>query len=211
MSTIKTFFAVHQTKLMIAAAALVIGAKSASFMANENRQTATAPQQQMYNPQGQPNMNQSYMNAPQQPQPTNGGEFWSNWFNDDEPTMPANNNTYYGNTYMPNQYNGYTGTNTYNTTNNNVDYTSGWYKQQAANDANHERFSDYITDQTKYEDGYGNSYKLSSGYDYNYVNSTTNEYIQTNDASYQPDAYSGYSAVTPSSYSSSSYSSSGDE
>ena len=69
-----------------------------------------------------------------------------------------------------------------------------------------EQVNDYINDQGNYEDGNGNTYKMSSQYSNNYVNTNTNEAIQTNDASYVPDA--GYTAVTPSSYSSSSYSSS---
>jgi len=222
-ASIKTFFAAHKTTVMIASAALVIGAKSFSFIAEQNRQQTqmpVMPQQQM---QQQPNgqMPQGYnQQMPQQNMNNQEEGFFDSWFSsNNEESYNAYNNTgsgysgytggYAGNSY----YNTNTGSaNYYNPSANQVDYTSGWYKTQASQDAQHERFTDYIRDETKYNDAEGNSYKLSSGYDYNYVNTTNNTYVQTNDAGYDPNTYSTstYTAVTPSDYSSSSSSSGGE-
>lgn len=213
-ASIKTFFAAHKTTIMIASAALVIGAKSFSFMAENNRsqmQMPNMPQQQMMQqPNGQ--MPQGYnQQMPQQNMNNNGGGFFDSWFggNDQNENYDAYNNA--GNQ----NYSGYTGAgnagaNYYNPNAGGADYTSNYYKTQAANDAKSEQFSDYMRDQANYEDGYGNTYKLNSGYSNTYVNTTTGEYYQTNDANSDPNqsSTSSWAAVTPSDYSSSSYSSS---
>ena len=51
----------------------------------------------------------------------------------------------------------------------------------------------------KYEDGNGNTYKMSSQYSNNYVNEVTGEAVQSNDPSYNPGG--NYTAVAPSDYS----------
>src|ERR1043165_1522984 len=161
------------------------------------------PQGQM--PQG--SMSRGYNQ--QMPQQNNGGGFFDNWFGGDEEANYATGNTSYydGNTAGAYYNTTNSGTGYFNPSANEVDNTQAWFKNQETQDRQHERFTDYIRDQTEYNDAEGNSYKLSSGYDYNYVNTNTNEYVQTNDASITPGAYSSYTAVTPSDYSSSSSSS----
>ncbi|MFN8286949.1 MAG: hypothetical protein U0V74_09370 [Chitinophagales bacterium] len=232
MSTsIKTFFAANKTAILIGCAAVVITAKSMSFYSQMNKESEAMVNQpqQMQQPQQQPNgqmQQQAYGNmggnynnqAPQQMNNNQDGGFWGNMFGSDEESYGGNennngyaNNGYTGYTNGYNAYSNYNGgyTNTGNTYNSgsNVDYTSGWYATQQANDRMHEKFTDYITDQGRYTDENGNDYKMSSGYDYNYVNTTTNQSLQTNDAGYDPNAYSSssYSSLTPSDYSSSSY------
>lgn len=189
-TSIKAFYTAHKTAIIICAAVLVIGSKSfqEGFKSSYYEQTM---ENSMYQPNGQ------------QAQRQEAG-FFGRIFGGTE----ANSN-YNGNGNYTNQQGGYVsnGSNgTYVSGNNTADITSGYYKQQASNDRMAEQFNDYINDQGNYEDGNGNTYKMSSQYSNNYVNTNTNEAIQTNDASYVPDA--GYTAVTPSSYSSSSYSSS---
>ena len=221
MSAIKTFFAAHKTTIMIASAALVIGAKSVSYVA----QSSQAP---MMNMPDQQQMMQHSMPGQQMPQGYNqqqpqqqGGGFFDSWFSGDNETESYNAyNTggqqggyYEGNTGGYNagmQTGGYynpsagSAATTGYTTGGGADYTSGWAEQQRIQDGSHERFVDAMREETKYGDADGNTYKLSSGYDYNYVNTTTNEYVQTNDASVTPGAYSSYTAVTPVDYTSSS-------
>lgn len=216
-TSIATFFAAHKTTIIIASAALVIGAKAMSFTMQNNQYEMDGGQQQMQQRgYGQMQMPQGY--AQQAPQQNVGGQqgYFDSWFggNDNEGNQAANYDGGYntgGYTNTAGGYNGNTGGagSTYNA-GNTVDYTSGWAKQQEMQDGQHERFTDYIRDEAKYNDAEGNTYKLSSGYDYNYVNTTTNEYVQTNDASVTPGAYSNYTAVTPSDYSSSSSSSTGE-
>ncbi len=232
-ASIKTFFAAHKTTIMIASAALVIGAKSFSSTAvnNTEPQMQNAPQQNMQLPNGQ--MPQGYnQQMPQQGMNNNEEGYFESWFgndNESENNSAYNNaanqnyNDYYdgGNTgggyYNTNTGANYYNSNTgsaynYNPSANEVDYTSGWNKQQASQDAQHERFTDYIRDETKYNDEEGNTYKLTSGYDNNYVNTTNNTYVQTNDPSFDPNTYSTstYTPVTASDYSSSSSSSGGE-
>lgn len=204
-TTLKTFFAVHKTKIMIACAGLVIGAKAMSFISNQQ-----LAQQPAVNTQ-QPAQAPAAYAQPRAAQQGNNGY--------------GNQQAYYGNQQAYNNagYANYAtyGGSTYNYAANNAgaDYTGGYYAQQKAYDRSAENFSDYIRDQANYSDGYGNTYKLNSGYDNSYVNTTTGEYLQSNDASYDPNAYStgSWTAVTPASTyeSSSSYSSysssSGDE
>ncbi len=227
-TTIATFFAAHKTTIMIASAALVIGAKAMSFTMQNNQYEMDGEQQQMMQQQqGGRQMQQGYNQ--QMPQQNGNGEqgYFDSWFggNENEGAQGINYDGGYNNNNnqgsyanQSDNYSGYTpttnnnyGTGAYSAGNNNsgnsVDYTSGWAKQQEIQDGQHERFVDAIRDETKYNDADGNSYKLSSGYDHNYVNTTTNEYVQTNDASVTPGAYSNYTAVTPSDYSSSSSSS----
>ncbi|HLP49783.1 MAG TPA: hypothetical protein VK154_02805 [Chitinophagales bacterium] len=226
MNTIKTFFAAHKTTIMLASAALVIGAKSLSFVAQNNQAPVmdmpTQEQMMQYQggqmPQGH---NQQMPQGYGEQMPQQGGGFFSEWFGGEEGqggdysayNNAANAGQNYGaqsvyNTggystggYHGGGYNPSAGAGTPSAYSSGADYTS---YQQPNTDGSHERFIDAIREETKYNDADGNSYKLSSGYDYNYVNSSTNEYVQTNDASVTPSAYSSYSAVTPSDYSSSS-------
>ncbi|HLP21447.1 MAG TPA: hypothetical protein VK174_14140 [Chitinophagales bacterium] len=229
MNAIKTFFAAHKTTIMLASAALVIGAKSLSFVAQNNQAPVMdmPTQEQMMQYQGG-QMPQGY----NQQMPQQRGGFFSEWFGGEEGqggdysayTNAANAGQNYGDGYGGGRqagYNtggGYTGS-SYNPSaggaastsyTGGADYTSSSVYNQPYTDGSHERFIDAIREETKYNDADGNSYKLSSGYDYNYVNSSTHEYVQTNDASVTPSAYSSYSAVTPSDYSSSSSSSTGE-
>lgn len=207
-TTLKTFFAVHKTKIMIACASLIIGAKAMSFIST---QQLTAQNQA------------PAVNVPQQQQAPAR-------YNEQQAQQQQGNNAYateqgyYGNeqTYNNAGYATYAtyGGSAYNNAANNSapDYTNNYYNQQKSNDRTSANFSDYILEQANYSDGYGNTYKLNSGYDNSYVNTTTGEYMQSNDANYDPNAYStsSWTAVTPTSgyesSSSSSYSSStGDE
>ena len=212
-TTIKTFLTSHKTTIMIASTALVIGAKSFSTLGYNNQQQMPAPQQQTMPQQEQSvQVPQGYnQQIPQQKMNNQQESFYDSWFVEDN--QQENYNTY--NNQGNANYDGYTtggnaptnfynpsANNTYSTANNPVDYTSGWKKQQALQDGQHERFNDYIRDETKYNDAEGNTYKLASGYDNNYVNTTNNTHIQTNDASFDPNAYSTstYTTVTPTDY-----------
>lgn len=225
-TSIKTFFAANKTAIMIGCATLVIAAKGLSFMGqqrqNENMNMPNQQMQQPMNGQMQGNMNRAgnpyQQQMPQQMGNNQNGNFWGNMFSDDEQGYGDNNyggysNNAYGGGYSNNSYGGYTGGgytgNSYSAgSNSGVDYTSGWYATQQANDRMAEKFDDYITDQGRYTDENGNDYKMSSGYDYNYVNTTTGQSVQSNDAGYDPNVGSSYSysSLTPSDYSSSSYS-----
>ena len=112
----------------------------------------------------------------------------------------------------PPAYSNYYGSTGYSAnTNAQYDYINSSYEnQQRAYEAAFEKWDDYVLGYQNYNDADGNSYKLYSGYDNNYYNSTTGEYLQTNDASYDPNQYStsSWGSLTPSDYSSSSYSSS---
>lgn len=209
-TSIKTFFETHKTAIMISSVVLVLVAKSVS-MANQ------ADVYGHSTPQG--------INGQPAPQNNSGNGFWSNVFNGNEEPVNATTNyatdpiqAFYG-TDANQGYYGNAGQTYYGTTGNGAsytntpaaDYTSGYYAQQASNDRISENYSDYMRDQANYDDAYGNTYKLNSGYSNTYVNNTTGEYVQSNDANYDPNygSTSSWSAVTPSSsYSSSSYSSS---
>ncbi len=237
MSTsIKTFFAANKTAIMIGCAAVVVAAQSLNFYSRMNAENNNGnQQQQMQQPVNNQMQQQAYGNMggngyqqqmPQQQQPMNANQesgFWGDMFGGEESYDGDNaynggytNNGYNGYTNAGSNYgsynNGYTGyTNTgsgYNA-NSGADYTSGWYANQATNDRIHEKFTDYITDQARYTDENGNDYKMSSGYDNNWVNTTTNQSVQTNDYNYDPNVGSSYSYsnLTPSDYSSSSYTS----
>jgi hypothetical protein len=219
--TTKNFFAVHKTKIMIACASIVIGANAASFASRQlaNAET-TAPanstqQTQQPNPQQQQQVN--YNNhAPQNAPTANYNDYAEDeTYYGDEANYQGNYNNAGGNVNYANYggaYSNYAGGAANYSNNSGADYTSGYWAQQKSNDRTAENFSDYIRDQGNYSDGYGNTYKLNSGYDNNYVNTTTGEYTQSNDVNYDPNAYStsSWTAVTPTT-SSSSYSSSGDE
>ncbi len=228
-TTIATFFAAHKTTIMIASAALVIGAKAMSFTMQNNQYEMDGEQQQMMmqQQQGGGQMQQGYNQ--QMPQQNGNGEqgYFDSWFGGNENGGAQgvnydggynNNNNQGSYASQSGGYSGYTPTtnNNYGTgaysasnynTNGSLESTSAWQAGQNGQDGSHERFVDAMREETKYNDGDGNSYKLSSGYEHNYVNTTTNEYVQTNDASVTPGAYSNYTAVTPSDYSSSSSSS----
>lgn len=182
-STIKAFYAAHKKAIIIGVVVLAIASNSNAFQQGFNQSYSNQPaysQQGMYR-QGQ--------------QPPKQQGFFSRMFGGNENQAAASYNG-----------GGYANAGTYTSNNNGADITSAYERQQAANDANAERFDDYILDQGKYEDGNGNTYKMSSQYNYNYVNETSGEAVQTNDASYNPGG--GYTAVTPSDYSASSYTSS---
>lgn len=208
-TTIATFFAAHKTTVLLASAALVIGAKAMPLAMQNNSAQMVAGQQQMQ-------MQQGYNQQMPRQNGNEGPGYFDSWFggNGNEEGEGLNYNTGSGyanqmggnNSYMPAVTNTFNGDGAYSNYNagNAVDYTSGWAKQQESLDGQHERFTDYIRDEAKYNDADGNTYKLSSGYDYNYVNTTTNEYLQTNDAGVTPGAYSNYTAVTPGDYSGSS-------
>ncbi len=198
---------------MIASAALVIGVKSFSTSGYNNQpQMPCAQQQNMpQQPQGK-QMPQGYnQQMPEQNMNNEQESFYDSWFWEDnqQESYNAYNNQgeknyggcTTGNNASANYYNP-SANNTYSTANNQVDYTSGWKEQQALQDAQHERFTDYIRDETKYNDEEGNTYKLTSGYDNTYVNTTNNTYIQTNDVRFDPNANSTstYTAVTPTDY-----------
>jgi hypothetical protein len=217
MNAVKTFFTAHKSTIMIASAALVIGAKSVSYMA----QNSQAPIMNMPNQQ---QMMQHSMPAQQMPQGYNqqmpqqqAPGFFDSWFGGNEEVADYNaynsgagQGAYYG-ANAGGGYNPSAGATTGYTTGGGADYTNGWAEQQRMQDGSHERFVDAMREETKYGDAEGNTYKLSSGYDYNYVNSSTNEYVQTNDASVTPGAYSSYTAVSPVDYTSSSSTSSSGE
>lgn len=191
-----TFFTANKTAIMLASAVLVISAKSFSFVAQNSQQPGDAglpePMEQEEAYYGQMDNQQTY----------NGSGYGVNENANGQAYNTGGNYTAQYNNYAPAaitpSYNTGTGANT-------VDYTSGWEAQQRSQDAQHERFVDYIRDETKYNDAEGNSYKLSSGYDNNYVNTTNNTYLQTNDAGYDPNTYStsAYTPVTASDYSAS--------
>lgn len=224
MNSIKTYFAAHKTTIMLASAVLVIGAKSLSFAAqNSQAPVMEMPsQQQMMQHQGG-QMPQGYnQQMPQgygQQMPQQDAGFFSQWFGGEEEqgadynayNNAANagqggyNNSYGGGAQAGYNTGGYTG-NGYNPSagtsySGGADYTS---YQQPNTDGSHERFIDAMREETKYADADGNTYKLGSGYDYNYVNSSTNEAVQTNDASVTPGAYSSYTSVSAVDYSNSS-------
>jgi len=216
---------------------------SSMAVKNTEPQMQNMPPQQMQMQQPNGQMPQGYsQQMPQQNMNNQEEGFFDGWFDggNEEENYNAYNNAseqgyngytgganngggYYnantgGNYYSGTTGSGYSAAGTgsasyYNPSANQVDYTSGWYKTQASQDAQHERFTDYIRDETKYNDAEGNTYKLTSGYDNNYVNTTNNTYVQTNDASFDPNTYSTstYTSVTPSDYSSSSSSTSGGE
>lgn len=212
-TTIKTFLTSHKTTIMIACTALVIGAKSFSTSGYNNQQQMPAPQQQTMPQQEQSaQVPQGYnQQIPKQNINNEQESFYDSWFDEDNQQENSNgynnqgNPNYSGYTTSGNastNYNSASANNTYSTANNQADYTSGWKEQQALQDGQHERFNDYIRDETKYNDAEGNTYKLASGYDNNYVNTTNNTYIQTNDASFDPNvnSTSSYTAVTPTDY-----------
>lgn len=215
MNAVKTFFAAHKTTIMVASAALVIGAKSVAFMAqNSQAPVMNMPSQQQMVQHGMPQQQMPQGYSQQMPQQQPAG-FFDSWFGGNEETADFNtyNNggaqgAYYGGN--AGVYNPSAGVSTGYNSGSGIDYTSGWAEQQRIQDGAHERFTDYIRDETKYNDADGNTYKLSSGYDYNYVNTTTNEYVQTNDASVTPGAYSSYTAVTPADYTGTSSTSTGE-
>ncbi len=188
-SVIKAFYAAHKKVIIICAVVLAIAANTPAFKEGFN---SSYKNQAKY---GQPN---TYGQQKQEQQQQSVG-FFSRWFG----SSNANNNPQQSNYINQQGYtagensNGYTGV-----TNNGTDITSGYYKQQAANDASAEKFDDYIRDQGNYEDGNGNTYKMSSQYNNNYVNETTGEAVQSNDPSYNPGG--SYTAVAPSDYSASS-------
>ena len=151
------------------------------------------PAQQQQQQQQQPQceqMPQGYnQQMPQQNMNNEQENFYDSWFggDDQQETYNAYNNqsnqNYGGyNTAdnAPANYYNPSANNTYSTANNQVDYTSGWKEQQALQDGQHERFTDYIRDETKYNDEEGNTYKLASGYDNNYgYNCTCNHFSAT--------------------------------
>jgi hypothetical protein len=193
---IKTFIAAHKTAIMIGSVLLVLASRSISQNFEEGYN----------NGYGQPGYAQRY--GQQRPQQQPG--FFSRWFGGNDPSTE----NYSNNGYAANAYYGAGSAGSSYTANSGADYTSGYDKQQAAYDRASENYSDYMRDQANYDDGYGNSYKLNSGYSNSYVNSTTGEYVQSNDANYDPNAgsTSSWTEVTPSSsYSSSSSSTSESE
>ena len=203
-ASIKTFFAAHKTTIIIASAALVIGSKAFSTIGHNNQeQMPQGYQNQGHQSQGY--QQQSYAQQRPQQSRNNGGGYFDSWFggNNQNENQGGYTDGGYQNQGAANYGGGNTGANYYNPTAGNNDVNDNYWKQEAAKDRQAEKFDDYIRDQAEYTDGYGNNYKMNSGYDYNYVNTNTNEAIQTNDAGYDPNvsASSSYTAVTPSDYS----------
>ncbi len=210
-NALKTFLAANKTSIVLGATALVFGAKSLSLWAGMNDQGMVQPTG-IHQPDSG-NDNSYNQQAPAQRTNQDGYE-----------NSYEQNSAYYGNDGYNSQGGYSNGSNNgsyYTGGNAGADYTSGWYAQQNAYDKKADQFSDYLLDQGNYTDGNGNEYKMSSNYNNNWVNTTTNEAIQSNDPGYDPNQYSSgsWTSVTPSdysagsSYSTSSYSStsSGDE
>lgn len=187
---IKTFIAAHKTAIGICAVVLVIGSKS-----------FTQSFEQGFNDSYYGQQNQYGQNPQQQQQQQNQG-FFGRWFGGNNANANQNSNQGQANQgYANNQpYYPSTGGNyTAPANNSGADITSGYAAQQASQDRTSANFSDYMRDQGNYDDGNGNTYKMNSNYSNNYVNNTTGEALQTNDASYDPNAgsTSTWSAVTP--------------
>lgn len=200
---IKTFIAAHKTAIGICAVVLVIGSKSFTQSFQEGFNSSYYGETEQQNQYGQ---------NPQQQQQQPG--FFGRWFGGNNANQNQNanynqNQGYANQGYANQQYYPQNGGSYTPATGNGADYTSGYAAQQASLDRTSANYSDYIRDQANYEDANGNTYKLNSNYSNNYINNTTGEAVQSNDANYDPNAYStsSYTAVTPSSSYSSSYSS----
>ncbi|MFN8283503.1 MAG: hypothetical protein U0U67_09835 [Chitinophagales bacterium] len=200
-TAIKTFIAAHKTAISICVVVLVIGSKSFTQSFEQGFNDSYYGQQNHQNQYG-PNPQQQ-----QQPQQNQG--FFSRWFGGNNAYQPQNNQGYANQGYANQQYYPQNSGNYTPANNSGADYTSGYAAQQASLDRTSANYSDYIRDQANYEDANGNVYKLNSNYSNNYINNTTGEAVQSNDANYDPNAYStsSYSALTPTNSYSSSYSS----